>query len=298
MNEQLRDEITKAARELDVHPAALAAIADLETGLQAFAMVNDRQKPLIRFEGHYFDRRLSDGARKKARNQGLASPMAGAVANPASQGARWRLLAQAAAIDRKAAYESTSWGLGQVMGAHWAWLDYPSVEALADEALSVTGQLRMMRVYIAKAGLAGALRNGDWAGFAHGYNGPAFARNDYHNRLRKAYERHAASWMDGGRPVLQRGARGGEVRLLQTALRASGALLDVDGVFGTQTEAALRTFQAGKGLIVDGIAGPQSWAVLESYLTKTELAEPQTRWPWIAGILTNIAGIFRTAMRI
>src|SRR5690606_12550109 len=110
--------------------------------------------------------------------------------NPASQAARWKLLRRAVAIDRVAAYESVSWGVGQVMGAHWAWLGHASVDALVGEARSgVCGQVRLMARYITRAGLADALKSHDWAAFARGYNGPAYRRNGYDTRLAKAYAR-------------------------------------------------------------------------------------------------------------
>lgn len=34
------------------------------------------------------------------------------------------------------------------------------------------------------------LRNKDWAGFAKGYNGPAYAENQYDKKLEKAYHKH------------------------------------------------------------------------------------------------------------
>ncbi len=52
-------EIGETAARLDLQPAALLAVADVESGGKAFARVNGRNEPLIRFEGHYFDRRLS-----------------------------------------------------------------------------------------------------------------------------------------------------------------------------------------------------------------------------------------------
>jgi murein L,D-transpeptidase YcbB/YkuD len=249
-------EFSKIAREGNLDPAALLAVAELETGLRAHATVDGRREPLIRFEGHYFDRRLSEADRGRAREAGLSSPRAGGVANPASQAARWKLLERAAAIDRKAAYESVSWGLGQVMGAHWAWLGYASVEALVTEARSgVAGQARLMATFIDKAGLAGALRSRDWAAFARGYNGPAYHRNAYDTRLAAAYARHKARL---GRPNppdgLARGARGEAVRELQSDLVRNGFTLVVDGMFGPATESALRAFQQANGIEPTGIA--------------------------------------------
>jgi hypothetical protein len=252
-------DIETVARELGVEAAALAAVADVETGLKPHAMIDGRPEPLIRFEGHYFDRRLSGAAREEARRQGLAAAQAGKVKNPAAQTARWALLARAAAIDRKAAYESTSWGLGQVMGAHWAWLGYRSVDALAAQARGgAAGQLRLMARYIDKAGLLPALRRHDWAAFARGYNGPGNRANDYDGKLARAWRRHAAT----GPALLRRGARGEAVRDLQTALTARGYPLAADGVFGPATEAAVKAFQSRNRLGIDGIAGPLTLAAL------------------------------------
>lgn len=188
LNETKRLTIAEVARTLKVEPAALAAVVEVESGGRVQALIEGRSEPLIRFEGHYFDRRLAGDRRERARNQGLAAPQAGVIRNPASQAARWQMLRQAAEIDRKAAYESTSWGVGQVMGAHWAWLGYPSVDALVEEAREgLAGQLRLMALYIEKAGLAVTLRAHDWAAFARGYNGPAYRRNRYDTKLAAAY---------------------------------------------------------------------------------------------------------------
>lgn len=188
LNETKRLTIAEVARTLKVEPAALAAVVEVESGGRVQALVEGKPEPLIRFEGHYFDRRLAGDRRERARKEGLAAPQAGVIHNPASQAARWQMLRQAAEIDCKAAYESTSWGVGQVMGAHWAWLGYPSVDALVEEAREgLAGQLRLMARYIEKAGLAEALRAHDWAAFARGYNGPAYRRNRYDTKLAAAY---------------------------------------------------------------------------------------------------------------
>src|SRR5690606_33761411 len=103
---QSADEIAAAARSIGVEPAALLAVAEVESGGRASTLIDGKAEPLIRFEGHYFDRRLSGENRALARAAGLASPTPGAVANPPTQASRWRMLTRAAAIDRKAAYES------------------------------------------------------------------------------------------------------------------------------------------------------------------------------------------------
>ena len=61
----------------------------------------------------------------------------------------------------------------------------------------------------------------------------------------------------------QRGSSGGTVKEIQTKLKNwgyySGA---IDGVYGSQTEAAVRHFQEKNGLTVDGKAGPKTLAAL------------------------------------
>ncbi|HEY3447762.1 MAG TPA: peptidoglycan-binding domain-containing protein [Myxococcales bacterium] len=61
-----------------------------------------------------------------------------------------------------------------------------------------------------------------------------------------------------GRGALRRGMSGDSVRDLQQLLKDSGQSLAVDGVFGPQTEAAVRAFQLGHKLAVDGLVGPQT----------------------------------------
>lgn len=259
-------EIGRIANEFGMEAAALLAIAEVESGGTAFALVRGRREPLIRFEGHYFDRRLDVNRRAIARKMGLASPVAGAVANPPSQARRWSMLEQAMSIDAKAACESVSWGIGQVMGAHWQWLGYMSIEEMVAQARSgIAGQARLMAQYIEKAGLAPALRDHDWEAFARGYNGPGYRKNAYHKKLAAAYARHA------GRPitmpvVLRLGSRGEAVRALQRDLGAAGYALAADSVYGPATAAAVRRFQMDHGLAVDGIAGPRTLAALAEAL--------------------------------
>ena len=63
--------------------------------------------------------------------------------------------------------------------------------------------------------------------------------------------------------VLREGDSGSQVRLLQSKLKQGGYLNgSVDGVFGSQTAAAVRYFQRRNGLTADGIVGPATAAAL------------------------------------
>lgn len=63
--------------------------------------------------------------------------------------------------------------------------------------------------------------------------------------------------------TLQNGSRGEDVKVLQTALRDRGYYSGrIDGIFGNQTEYAVRRFQSDHGLLVDGKAGPKTLAAL------------------------------------
>lgn len=64
-------------------------------------------------------------------------------------------------------------------------------------------------------------------------------------------------------PVLKKGVNHEAVKILQAYLNASGYNCgDVDGDFGTKTDAALRAFQKDHGLTVDGICGQKTWAAI------------------------------------
>ena len=66
-----------------------------------------------------------------------------------------------------------------------------------------------------------------------------------------------------GYPTLRRGAKSTYVLILQDALNALGySTRTLDGIFGANTESALRGFQRAVGLTADGICGCNSWKKL------------------------------------
>jgi cell wall-associated NlpC family hydrolase len=93
-----------------------------------------------------------------------------------------------------------------------------------------------------------------------------------------AFQRSRGLEVDGIIGPITRGALGGggsgapggsTTTALQRALGVSA-----DGVYGPVTRAAVRNFQASKGLLVDGIAGPQTLGAL-GLPTSVTLGEPE-----------------------
>ena len=188
----------------------------------------------------------------------------------------------------------SSWGLGQVMGAHWEWLGFASVDALVAEARGgVAGQVRLMARYIEKAGLPQRCAAHDWEAFAHGYNGPGYiAGTRYDTRIAAAYQRYAGGGISDGssRAAASTGLAGrGRRPICSAGLPRLAICCTCDGDFGPLTAAALKRFQASRRLKPDGIAGPKTLAALEA---SPAHRIPPDMWTALKGWL---AGLFERA---
>jgi hypothetical protein len=62
--------------------------------------------------------------------------------------------------------------------------------------------------------------------------------------------------------ILRRGSRGPLVRRVQERLRAQGWGVDIDGVFGPDTDGFVKRFQRRHGLLDDGVVGRKTWNAL------------------------------------
>jgi hypothetical protein len=185
-----RAEVSTIAKTMNLEPAALLAVAQVESGGVPFGW---NGRPLIRWEGHYFYRelnKLSDKAKlKDAVAQHLASVNSGGVPNPKSQQDRYALLDRARAIDTNAALASCSWGVGQVMGANWRSLVYASVAAMVDRCMqSLAGQVELMARFIRVNHLIDELQQHRWYDFALAYNGPSGPASGYDTSIETAYK--------------------------------------------------------------------------------------------------------------
>ena len=66
----------------------------------------------------------------------------------------------------------------------------------------------------------------------------------------------------GNTDLLRKGDKGDDVKLLQHRLNLLGWRLTEDGIWGVQTDSAVRGYQYRAGLTVDGIVGPKTQAAL------------------------------------
>ena len=66
-------------------------------------------------------------------------------------------------------------------------------------------------------------------------------------------------------PVLRKGAKGPEVKEMQTLLNNLGFSCEPDGSFGSATQATVLAFQKDRNLERDGVCGPQTWAALRTF---------------------------------
>ena len=74
----------------------------------------------------------------------------------------------------------------------------------------------------------------------------------------------------GGYPQIKRGSVSNYVLIAQDDLNTLGFRTGgLDGVFGVQTQTAVRNYQASVGLAVDGIVGCNTWSSLQEDVVGT-----------------------------
>jgi hypothetical protein len=185
-------DIDATAEVLDIEPAALRAVLSVETGGSGFDKAG---RPKALFERHYFYKMLKDkpDALQLAVDAGIAYPKWGERPYPKGSDAVYAEIEAACEIDLDGALRSVSWGLGQIMGSNYKLAGCRSAQEMVEEAMiSEANQLRHMANFIKSAGLLDELQSKNWAGFARGYNGPAYAQNKYDTKLETAYEKFSA----------------------------------------------------------------------------------------------------------
>lgn len=201
----------KAASSYGLEPALIRAVVEVESAGSGFLLKEKAPcRPKILFEPHIFYRYIPDGYKKA-----FPVNMISHFWNPRLYGGvyqQWTKLIKAMNLlkandlDPSFALFSCSWGLGQAMGFNHRMVDGDEpfiktgqsyelygynniIEMVLEAHIDEYHQLVQMLNFIKNTGLINALRRKDWQQFAKGYNGPAFAKNRYDQKLAQSYRK-------------------------------------------------------------------------------------------------------------
>lgn len=169
---ELNDKIS-LAKSIDIEPEVLLAVIAVEASGSGFDKVTQDIK--IQFEPYWYN--YYTGIR--------------VVNGVEGQMKEWEAFHYALDKNEDAAYMSTSWGLGQIMGFNFKSAGYKSAKDMAVSFKeSEFNQLQGMVMHIkSKPKMHQALKVKDWDTFAYFYNGKDYKKFDYANRLKSAYDK-------------------------------------------------------------------------------------------------------------
>lgn len=194
-----KEQITAIAKSIGLPFAVFRAFIEVESGGTGFHP--DTGKIIIQFEPHIFARYLTqfkvdhkiisslvDGKKKYTVTVGDLKFTNGVE----GQTSEWNAFNVAFKMNKRAALLSTSLGLSQVMGFHYARLGYPTVDAMWDgfkssEYEQILGMAKFIQTDIR---LLNALKKLDWAKAAELYNGAGYKVNKYDVKLANAYKKY------------------------------------------------------------------------------------------------------------
>lgn len=184
--------VESEAKRLGIEPAFAFAIVTVEAGKNG---LNSNGTPVIRFEPHVFNDQLAKrGVHEKHGKWGsstLNNRNVDGVSCEGGQANEQACLQKAISINKEAAYNSISMGLGQIMGFNSASAGYPSAESMY-QSFSASGggeveQIKgMFKLLENNKGHLNAARNKDFTTFARLYNGSGRVAY-YSNALQNAY---------------------------------------------------------------------------------------------------------------
>lgn len=186
MNTEIINLTKKVAAEFGFDPYVMLAFIEVETGGRGFDSATG--KIIIQFEPAWF--------RKKA----PYAPSGNWSLNKVDvQAKEWPAFNNAFSKNADAAMESTSIGLGQVMGFHFERLGFASVGEMWDHAKeSLQNQIWQIAKFInTDRKLKQAIKDKDWFTIAKIYNGSGFrelakkyGREPYDKTMAKAYQKY------------------------------------------------------------------------------------------------------------
>ena len=205
----LRDiDFVRAAEALRCEVAQIRAVDEVESGGGWFedvradildldgpgGFLDGPELPKILFEAHQFSKRT--GHRYDQSHPNLSSPIWNRALYIGGQG-EWARLHRAMQLDKDAALMSASAGRYQIMGFNHVLAGFADVEAFwAAMKRSEICHLEAFVAFIQRSKIVGMLRRVSddaeaCAPFALAYNGAGYKANAYHQRIARAYIKHA-----------------------------------------------------------------------------------------------------------
>lgn len=195
-------DIIDAANRDGLPPSMLLAFFEVESLGEGFQMDG---RCVILFEGHKFYEYVSKRLGVKTavewskKYPTLCYPKATTQFYKGGNG-EWGRLEQARTLDATSALLGTSWGLFQLMGFNYAYGGFPDVQTMVEMHMqSEHHQLAAIVNFINKVqvnpqtahrykvdSLRQAVMTKNYEATAAIYNGPSFAKFDYHTKLRNA----------------------------------------------------------------------------------------------------------------
>lgn len=187
MTKEIIDLTRKVSKTFGFNLAVMLAFIEVETGGRGF---NNDGKIMIQFEPSWFKKKVPYAPSGKW-----------SINKVDVQSKEWEAFNDAFAKNKDAAMESTSIGLGQIMGFHWKRLGFKSVGEMWDHAkVSLENQIWQIAKFIdTDKTLKSAIVNKDWFTIAKIYNGKGFmkiarlyGREPYNISMEKAYKKYSA----------------------------------------------------------------------------------------------------------
>lgn len=186
MNKEIKSLVHVIANMFGFEEAVMLSFIEVETGGRGF---NVDGKIMIQFEPHWF--------KKKAP---YAPSGKWSINKVDVQSKEWIAFNDAFAKNPDAAMESTSIGLGQIMGFHFKRLGFKTVGEMWDHAKeSLQNQIWQIAKFIdTDKALKTAIQNKDWFTIAKIYNGAGFmeiarkyGREPYNISMANAYKKYS-----------------------------------------------------------------------------------------------------------
>lgn len=188
-------DFARAAKALNVEVAAIRAVAEVEAAGAGFLPDG---RPAILYEAHIFHKETDGKYANAVDNQRppakLSTPKWDRSLYGATGANQHKRYEAARKLDPDAANKACSWGTFQILGQNHKDCGFDTSQAFVD-AMWTGGAAAHLDAFVAfiKANkLDTALRNKQWAAFARGYNGPAYAQNAYDKKMANAYARWKA----------------------------------------------------------------------------------------------------------